>query len=72
MSVVGQKRRFDPLPVTSGLPPGADIIRSTRLVWLVPNSGFEGGLAPIGITVYSSGCERYPATTQLFTKARSI
>src|ERR1700676_3428668 len=32
----GPKRRFDPLPATSGLPQTTDIIRSARLVRLVP------------------------------------
>jgi hypothetical protein len=36
MSPWGQKRRFDPQPVTSGLPQSTDIAKSARLVRLVP------------------------------------
>jgi hypothetical protein len=36
MTEMGQKRRFDPLPATSGLPRTTDIIRSARLVRFVP------------------------------------
>src|ERR1700688_3996043 len=35
-SVVGQKRRFDPLPATSGLPRGTGIARPAQLVRFVP------------------------------------
>jgi hypothetical protein len=38
MSETGQKRRFDPLPVTSGLPRSTDIIRPARHVRLVPEA----------------------------------
>jgi hypothetical protein len=36
MSQLGQKRRFDPLPATSGLPQPTDIVRPARLVRFVP------------------------------------
>ena len=35
-SVLGQSRRFDPLPVTSGLPRTTDINRRAPLVRFVP------------------------------------
>jgi len=35
-SEVGQMRRFDPQPVTSGLPQSTDIARPARLVRFVP------------------------------------
>ena len=35
-SELGQKRRFDHLPATSGLPRGTDIVGPTRLVRFVP------------------------------------
>jgi hypothetical protein len=38
MPVVGQSRRFDPLPATSGVPRTTDIIRAARLVRLVPTT----------------------------------
>jgi hypothetical protein len=37
MSEVGQKRRFDPLPTTSGLPPLATELRTSRLGSFVPH-----------------------------------
>jgi len=36
MSEMGQKRRFDPLPATSGLPRSTDIVRPVQLVRFVP------------------------------------
>jgi hypothetical protein len=36
MSALGQSRRFDLRPTTSGLPRSTDIIRSLRLVRFVP------------------------------------
>jgi hypothetical protein len=36
---LGQKRRFDPQPVTSGLPQSTDIARPARLVRFVHRSG---------------------------------
>jgi hypothetical protein len=41
MSQMGQKRRFDPLPAISGLPRSTDVIRSARLVRLVPEAVIE-------------------------------
>jgi hypothetical protein len=38
MSQMGHSRRFDSLPVTSGLASEADIIRQGRLVRFVPNA----------------------------------
>jgi hypothetical protein len=38
MSQMGQKRRFDPLPITSGLPRSTDIIYPARLVRFVPRA----------------------------------
>src|SRR3979411_1341459 len=38
-SLLGQSRRFDPLPVTSGLPPPTDINGPAPVVRFVPNSG---------------------------------
>jgi hypothetical protein len=35
---LGQKRRFDALPVTSGLPRTTDIIRPARLIRFVPRT----------------------------------
>ena len=37
MSELGQKRRFDNRPVTSGLPPTSDIADSASHVGFVPN-----------------------------------
>ena len=34
----GQKRRFDPMPATSGLPRTTDVIRPARLVRFVPGA----------------------------------
>jgi len=42
ISELGQKRRFDPLPATSGLPRSTDIIRPVRLVRLVPTADIRG------------------------------
>jgi hypothetical protein len=42
MSELGQKRRFPPLPVTSGLPRSTDIIRPARHVSKVPNADMSG------------------------------
>src|SRR5260221_2869651 len=36
--VRGQKRRFDPMPATSGLPRTTDVIRPARLVRFVPGA----------------------------------
>jgi hypothetical protein len=47
----GQKRRFDPLPVTSGLPPITDIIRPPAQVRLVPTT--DSGAAANGISIQS-------------------
>jgi hypothetical protein len=38
MSELGQSRRFDPLPATSGLPRSTDIIKPVPLVRLVPSA----------------------------------
>jgi hypothetical protein len=46
MSELGQKRRFDPVPATSGLPLTADLVRPVRLVRFVPillQKSFWGG-----------------------------
>src|ERR1700676_4452121 len=37
-SLMGQSRRFDPEPATSGLPRSTDIVRPARLVRLVPQA----------------------------------
>ena len=42
MSALGQSRRFDPLPATSGLPRSTDIVRPARLVRFVPTSYIAG------------------------------
>ena len=42
MSIAGQSRRFDPPPVTSGLPRTTDITRSTRVVRSVPRTDIGG------------------------------
>jgi hypothetical protein len=41
MSQMGQKRRFDPLPATSGLPRLTDTNRPVRLVRWVPASDIK-------------------------------
>lgn len=38
MSEMGQSRRFDPLPATSGLPRSTDVVRPVRLVRFVPTA----------------------------------
>jgi hypothetical protein len=38
MSVQGQSRRFDRAPLTSGLPPFADILKGIRHVSKVPST----------------------------------
>ena len=45
MSATSQKRRFDPLPATSGLPRSTDINRPVQLVRLVPMIGIGGSLS---------------------------
>ena len=45
-SELGQKRRFDHLPATSGLPRGTDIVGPTRLVRFVPRSDISGSKRP--------------------------
>ena len=42
MSVEGQKRRFDNLPVTSGLPPTSDFADSASHVGFVPTGDIAG------------------------------
>src|ERR1700687_5028268 len=51
--VLGQKRRFDAPPTTSGLPPSTDIIRPAQLVRLVPNSEV---VASFDHLVSAAGC----------------
>ena len=43
---IGQKRRFDPGPATSGQPRRTDILRAARHVTNGANSGFSCGHAP--------------------------
>ena len=38
VQLLGQKRRFEPLPATSGLPRSTDIVGPTRLVRFVPEA----------------------------------
>jgi len=61
MTVVGQKRRFDPLPMTSGLPPETDIVTGGRHVLR------QSGLSPMrevceGPAVVWSGTARWADT----------
>ena len=44
MPAMGQSRRFDPLPATSGLPRTTDIIRPARLVRNVPTGDIARAL----------------------------
>src|ERR1700738_3872204 len=48
-SPMGQKRRFDPQPLTSGLPQSTDIARPARLVRFVPQADPTTRLASLGI-----------------------
>ena len=50
MSLLGQTRRFEPLPSTSGLPQTTDIIRPARLVWFVPKGDIAGAPRPSPVT----------------------
>jgi hypothetical protein len=45
MTVVGHWRRFDPQPVTSGLPQTTDIARRAQLVRFVPRAELASTLS---------------------------
>src|ERR1700694_3279739 len=71
ISEMGQSRRFDPQPITSGLPRSTDILRPAQLVRFVPGrdshalqqfDGFDGAIFPLvavaGLSTYSPMCSR--------------
>jgi hypothetical protein len=59
MSQMGQSRRFDRLPDSSGLPPGTDIVRVGRHVSNVPEDDSASEFKDLTSRVWSCQCRKF-------------